>query len=125
MPVAHVAEQFESGDGPSRIVTATDQVDQPAAAAEAPEIAALSATIDRLRAIVAEQAGQLAELVGSVEWLALGACDRGGYSYETLRMWCATGIVASRREHGRVFANTRSLAAHLKRLGLAKAIKSA
>jgi hypothetical protein len=124
MPIARgVAEQFEASEHSPEL----SPVIAPEASAEAvsPEIAALQATIAELRATNARQAAQLNELAGPVEWLALGACDRGGYSYETLRTWCATRVVASRREHGRVLANTRSLAAHLKRLGLAKAIKSA
>src|SRR5260370_41001536 len=128
MPVARgLAEQFEapSGDEASPGVPLDQNDRQTDATSDAPQIAVLSATIDQLKAIVAAQAGQLAELVGPVEWLAVGACDRGGYTYETLRKWCETGVVESRREGGRVFANTRSLAVHLKRLGLAKAIRSA
>jgi hypothetical protein len=89
------------------------------------EIAALRQTIAELTAKNAQQAAQLSELAGPVEWLALLACDRNGYTSEALRVWCKTGIVESRRVGSRLFVNTRSLAAHLKRLGLAKAIRSA
>jgi hypothetical protein len=90
------------------------------------EIAALHQTIAELTAKNAQQAAQLNELAGPVEWLALLACDRNGYTSEALRTWCKTGIVESRRVgKKRLFVNTRSLAAHLKRMGLAKAIKSA
>jgi hypothetical protein len=88
------------------------------------QIAALRQTVAKLTELNEQQAAQLAELAGPAEFLALRACDRGGYTSEALRKWCEIGKVVSRREGKRVFVNTRSLAAHLKRLGLAKAIKS-
>jgi hypothetical protein len=112
-------------------MTQADQIDppiepaiEPAAVAVSPEVAALLAAVDRLTASLAEKDAQIDALIGVPEWLALRACDRGGYSYETLRKWCETGVVISRREGGRIYVNTRSLAAHLARLGLAKAIRS-
>ena len=120
MPLARgLAAQFESSD---HLEAAPLVVDQQA---DGPQLVALSATIDQLRATVAEQAAQLAELAGPVESLALGACDRRGYSYETLRHWCETGVVESRRDGGRIFVNMRSLTARFNRLGLAKAIRAA
>jgi|ERR1700716_3954998 hypothetical protein len=102
---------------------------QPADDGSSPDarIAVLELTNAELRAVVAEQAAQLNALAGPVEWLALQACDRGGFTSETLRQWCETGEVdAYQRQRGaRWFVNTRSLAAHLARLGLAKAIRSA
>jgi hypothetical protein len=92
-------------------------------AADSPENAPLLATIDRLTALVAERDRQLNELLGP-EWLALRACDTSGFTSEALRKWCETGKVVSRREGKRIFVNTRSLAEHLTRLGLAKAIRS-
>jgi hypothetical protein len=96
-----------------------------AAAAVSSENAPLLATIAELTALVAERDRQLNELLGP-EWLALRSCDTAGYTTEALRKWCETGVVVSRREGdgGRIFVNTRSLAAHLTRKGLAKAIKS-
>jgi hypothetical protein len=120
MPLARgLAEQFDSGDLSEALPVVID------AGTDAPQIAELLATIDQLKATVAEQASQLNELAGPAEWLALRACDRGGYTCETLRKWCETGVILSRRHNGRLFVNTRSLAAHLARLGLAKAIRSA
>jgi hypothetical protein len=89
------------------------------------EIAALRQTIAELTAKNQQQATRLSELSGSAAWLALRACDPAGYTTETLRTWCKTGVVESRRVGSRLFVDTRSLAAHLKRLGLAKAIRSA
>jgi hypothetical protein len=123
MPIARGLEQFKASvdaEAPP-VVTPVDGAD-----VLTTEIAALRETIAALRADNERQAAQLDELAGPVEWLALKACDRGGYTCETLRTWCITGVVASRREKGgRLFVNTRSLAAHLARLGLAKAIRSA
>jgi hypothetical protein len=93
------------------------------AAGDPTEIAVLRETVARLTALNQQQAAQLAELAGPAEWLALRACDAGGYSSEAVRGWCETGKVMSRRDGSRVFVNTRSLAAHLKKLGLARAIK--
>jgi hypothetical protein len=94
-----------------------------AAAAVSPENAPLLATIAELTARLEERDRQLNELLGP-EYLALRSCYSGGHTAETLRKWCETGVVASRREGKRIFVNTRSLAAHLVRKGLAKAIKS-
>jgi hypothetical protein len=94
-----------------------------AAVAVSPENAPLIAIIAELTALVAQKDAQLAELLGP-EWLALKACDRGGYTTEALRVWCRDGVVVSRREGSRIFVSTRSLAAHLARLGLTKAIRS-
>jgi hypothetical protein len=90
------------------------------------EITALRRTVAELTATNERQAAQLEELAGPAEWLALRACDAGRYSSEAVRTWCETGKVVARRDGNgsRWFVNTRSLAAHLKRLGLAKAIKS-
>jgi hypothetical protein len=95
------------------------------APAVAAEIAVLLETIAKLTAKNKQQAAQLAELAGPVTWLALLACERGGYTAEALRKWCIAGKVEARQEGTSWFVNTRSLAVHLKRLGLAKAIKSA
>lgn len=103
----------------SKVTESNNSVGAPQKSPSLPE------TVEQLSAIVAQQAAQLAELAGPVEWLALRACSRGGYSYETLRKWCETNVIISRRQGGRIFVNTRSLAAHLAQLGLAKAIKSA
>lgn len=119
-----LADQYEpSGDDPSDALPVV--VPEAAGDVSSTEIAALHETIAELRAANERQAAQLNELAGPVEWLALRACDRGGYTSETLRKWCELGIVESRREGRRIFVNTRSLAAHLKRRGLAKAIRSA
>jgi hypothetical protein len=89
------------------------------------EIAALRQTIAELTATNALQASQLIELAGPVTWLALLACDRGGYTAEAVRQWCIDGKVEAYQEKGsrHWFVNTRSLGAHLARLGLAKAIR--
>jgi hypothetical protein len=120
MPIAHLAEQFEPSPD-DRAEALPDLAPEGAVGT----VAGLLTTIAELKAAIERQAAQLNELAGPVEWLALGACDRGGHSYETLRKWCETGVVESRRERGRLFVNTRSVAAHLARLGLAKAIRSA
>ena len=109
---------------PARDENRTEQPGDDGSSLDA-RIAVLEVTNADLKALVAEQAAQLNALAGPVEWLALRACDRGPYTCETLRMWCETGVVISRRDRGRIFVNTRSLAAHLSRLGLAKAIRSA
>jgi hypothetical protein len=92
---------------------------------DAPEIAELRATIATLTAQVAERDEWINDLLGPDQWLALPACDRGGYTAETLRNWCVDGTVDAFRDGSRWFVNIRSLRAHLAKLGLAKAIRRA
>jgi hypothetical protein len=112
---------------PEPIVADAPSIEVPSPAVSSPEVAALLATVDRLTASLAERDKQLSELVGPEEYIALRACDRGGFTTEAVRKWCEKGLVVSRREgsgkRARIYVNTRSLAARLARLGLSKAIK--
>jgi hypothetical protein len=90
---------------------------------EAPQIAALLATIAGLTAQLADKDARINDLLGPDQWLALLACDRGGHSPETLRGWCIDGTVEAYQKGSRRFVSTRSLRAHLAKLGLAKAIR--
>jgi hypothetical protein len=89
-----------------------------------PELAGLRVTNLAMAGVIAQQAAQLNELLGADEYLALLACDRGGYSDEALRAWCISGKVdAYQDDTSHWFVNQRSLRAHLAKLGLAKAIR--
>jgi hypothetical protein len=92
---------------------------------DAPEIAVLLATIATLTAKVAERDAKINDLLGPDQWLALLACDRGGYTAEALRGWCIDGTVDAYQIGSRWFVSTRSLRRHLARLGLARAIRQA
>jgi hypothetical protein len=88
---------------------------------ESPQIVELRRTIAGLTLQVAEQAAQLGELAGPVEWLALKAltsADRGNYSIETIRTWCVAKLIDAHRDGKRWIVSRRSLNRRLAKLGL-------
>jgi hypothetical protein len=74
-----------------------------------PEVDGLRVVNAAMARVIAQQAAQLAELRGPDERLALLACDRGGYTAETLRKWCEAGKVDAYQEGCHWFVGTRSL----------------
>ena len=120
-----------AADGP--IDQATQSEPAPTAAAPPgpmasmmPELAGLRVVQAAMARVIAEQDAQLTKLLGPDHWLALLACDRGGYTAETLRGWCKAGTVDAYQDATHHwFVNARSLRTHLSKLGLAKAIRCA
>jgi hypothetical protein len=106
-----------------------EKIDPPDEAAsdpvDSPQIAELRETIAVLTGLLAEKDARINDLLGPIQWLALLACDRGGYTAEALRGWCISGKVDAYQEEGsrQWFVNTRSLRAHLAKLGLGKEIR--
>jgi hypothetical protein len=53
-----------------------------------------------------------------IEWRELGGCPRGPFTYEWLRNWAATGVINSKKDHGRVLVDMASLREYLARKGI-------
>jgi hypothetical protein len=79
----------------------------------AAEIVALNMAVDALQVEVARLRAQLP----APEWMPLkAACYDCGCNYETVRGWCASGVIEVHRQGGRWYVNLTSLKARLRRI---------
>jgi hypothetical protein len=112
MPLARVAEQFDSGDSSEALLVVVPE----ALPVETETIAGLRATIAALNARIAEL-----ELPPE-RWAPLkSAAYDCGVEYETARSWAVSGLITARRERGRWFVDVSSLQARLLRLAAPRA----
>jgi hypothetical protein len=74
----------------------------------------LKKTAEKFEADYKRLLARIAELEPKpVRWVALKAAPRGNFSYNTIRVWVAKGIIKSQRRGGRLYVDAESLRDHL------------
>lgn len=85
------------------------------------QVLVLNAAVQALVSDNAAMRAELDQLKGRTtppEWVVLKAADHGPYTYETVRSWCANGLILAEKRRGRWYVQRAGLSAHLGQLAV-------